>query len=109
MKDASPRAYLRRRNLQSRPRLGPNLGDKLMDLSAQRFYSHREFAGGTQNLLGRRACLMSRLRNPGDTVFVLRGTGRRLFDISRDLLGRFRLLLDRLPNGTHGRIHIVEG
>ncbi len=52
---------------------------------------------------------MSGLRNPGDIVFVLRGTGRYLFDISRDLLGRFRLLLDRLPNGTHGLVLIVEG
>ena len=52
---------------------------------------------------------MSELRNPGDIVFDLRGTGRRLFDISRDLLGRFRLLLDRLPNGTHGLVHILEG
>ena len=52
---------------------------------------------------------MSGLRNPGDIVFDLRGTGRRLFDILRDLLGCFRLLLNRLPNGTHGLVHVLDG
>ena len=80
-----------------------------MDLSAQRFHLHRELAGGNKNLLGCRACLMSGLRNPGDIVFDLRGTGRNLFDISRDLLGCFRLLLDLLANGTHGLVHVLDG
>ncbi len=52
---------------------------------------------------------MSGLRNPGDIVFDLRGTGRNLFDISRDLLGCFRLLLDLLANGTHGLVHVLDG